>query len=106
MVVSSVVSGLLGGLFCGDLVADRGVDVKGSDLWFGLDKVSQGIVDLLILFALILLSILLFVPKAQSQNAIGVGVRDQHNLVDEAALLFQNRHGFLIDDVGKLLRFP
>ena len=96
----------LGGLFCRDLVADRGVDVKGSDLGLGLEKVSQGIVNLLILFALILLSILLFVPKAQSQNAIGVGVRDEHNLVDEATLFFQNRHAFFIDDVGKLLRFP
>jgi len=65
------------------------MDVKGSDLGFGLEKVPQGIVDLLILFALILLSILLFVPKTQSQNAIGVGVRDEHNLVDEAALLFR-----------------
>ena len=87
-------------------MADRGVDVKGSDLGFGLEKVSQGIVDLLILFSLILFSILLFVPKAQSQNAIGVGVRDEHNLVDETALPFQNRHASFIDDVGKLLRFP
>src|SRR5712671_5087366 len=57
------------------------MDVKGSDLGFGLEKVPQGIVDLLILFALILLSILLFVPKTQSQNAIGVAVRDEHSTV-------------------------
>lgn len=59
-----------------------------------------------LLFALIFLGILPLVPKAESQNAIGLARRNEHNLVHEAALLFQDRHRFLIDGFGKLLRFP
>src|SRR5579864_7324666 len=80
--------------------------VKGTNLGFGLEEVPNRIVDLLILFALIFLGILFFVPKAQSQNAIRVAGRNEHNLVDEAVLLLQYRHRSLINGVGKLLRFP
>jgi hypothetical protein len=53
-------------------VGGGGVDIKGANVGFGLEKVPQRVVNLLVLFALIFLGILLLVPKAQSQNAIGV----------------------------------
>ena len=80
------------------------MNVEGPDLGLGLKEVPHGIVDLLILLMLVSLSIFLFVPKAQSQNAIGIGVRDEHNLVNEAVLLLQNWHRFFIDGVCKLFR--
>src|SRR2546426_11710318 len=94
-----------GGSFCSNFVGNGSMNVKGPDLGLGLKEVPYSIVDLLILFMLISLSIFLFVPKAQGQNAIGVGVRDEHNLVHESVLLLQNWHRFFIDGVCKVLRF-
>ncbi len=80
--------------------------VKGANLGFCLKEVPHRIVDLLVLFALIFLGILSLVPKAQSQNLIRLSGRNQHDLVHEASLFFQDRHRSVIDGVGKVLRFP
>src|SRR5712691_4468596 len=93
-----------GSFRCIHLVGGRAVNVERANHGFGLEEMPQGVVDLLVLLAVILLGILPCVPKAESQNLIALRVRDEHNLVDEAALLFQNRHCFFIDSVGEFFR--
>ena len=63
--------------------------VERANHGFGLKVVPQRVVDLLVLLAVILLGILPCVPKAESQNLIALRVRDEHDLVDEAALFFR-----------------
>src|SRR5438552_8994512 len=93
-----------GSFLCSNLVGGRAVNVERANHGFGLKVVPQRVVDLLVLLAVILLGILLCVPKAESQNLIALRVRDEHNLVDEAALFFQNRHCFFIDGFGEFFR--
>jgi hypothetical protein len=72
--------------------------VVRSNLRSCLKKVAQRIVECLILFTLILLGILLSIPKAQSQDPIGLRMRNQHDLVGKAVLFIRNRQCFFIDE--------
>ena len=75
------------------------MDVERSDDWFGLEQVFQHFMDLGVLRPMVAFGILSGIPEAQSQYAILFRVRDENNLVHEATLFFQDRHGFFIDGV-------
>ena len=62
--------------------------VKRANLGFRFEEMPQRIVNLLVLFALIFFGILSLVPKAQSQNLIGLSRRNEHDLIHETALVF------------------
>ena len=49
----------------------RSVDVKRSDIWFGLKQVFQHFMDLGILLLVVAVGILYAVPEAQAQNRVG-----------------------------------
>src|SRR5207247_10614992 len=94
-----------GGFVSGDLMGDRAVHVEGADHGFGIEEVPKRFIDLRVLLAMILFGVSSFVPETQSQNVIGFRVRDEHNLVHEALLFFQDWYRSFIDGFCQFFRF-
>src|SRR5439155_9868923 len=94
-----------GGFVSGDLMGDRAVHVEGANHGFGIEEVPKRFMDLRVLLAMILFGIPSFVPETQSQNVIGFRVRDEHNLVHEALLFFQDWYCSFIDGFCQFFRF-
>src|SRR5207244_11179121 len=68
-------------------------------------EVPKRFMDLRVLLAMILFGVSSFVPETQSQNVIGFRVRDEHNLVHEALLFFQDWYRSFIDGFCQFFRF-
>src|SRR5205823_4486174 len=64
------------------------MDIKGTDDGLGVDQVLQLLAHGIVLLPMIPLGVFPGFPKAQSQHAIALRVRDEHDLIHKACLLF------------------
>src|SRR5256885_6277804 len=94
-----------GSFSCGYLVTNICIHVKGSNHRFPFEQVPHRILDLRKLLAMIQLGVLLGIPKADAQNPLGLCIRDEHDLVDKAALSFQDWNNFLVDTACEFFGF-
>jgi hypothetical protein len=89
---------VLRGLPQSDLVTGEGFHVKGLDLGGGLQHGPQYFFDLWILFPPVQFGILWILPEAHSQDTIGFSGGNQHDLIHEPRLLFENRQNLFAED--------
>jgi hypothetical protein len=82
------------------------VYVKGANLEFCLKEGPFHVVNLLVLFFPIFLSILSLVPKAQGQNLVRLSSRNEHDLIYKASLFFQDRHALSLMVFATSCDFP
>src|SRR5712691_9312096 len=80
-----------------------GIHLEGPNYRFGLKQVLEHVMDLGILLLAVTFRVVLPVPKAESQDLIGVSVRNQNSLVHESRLLFENGQNLVVNGVAEVL---
>src|ERR1700722_19728658 len=96
----------LGGLFaCSNLVAGKGINVEGSGYRGTLHQVGDQFIDFWELFMRVALCIFLVIPKAQCEDLVRLGVRNENDLIHETSLAFQDWQDFLLNGFGELSCF-
>src|SRR6476646_870764 len=89
-----------------DLVDRGGFHLEGAHLRSAFDQVADDIGDTVELFTLICVCMLFRLPKADSENAIGVFVGDQSNFVGNPGWLFRMVRIFSFTVRVRSLAFP
>src|SRR5215831_18405775 len=87
-----------------NLVESGLFQVKGLNLGRALDLVANHLIDRGKAFPVVPFGIFLCFPEAQSQQALGILLGDQNNLVNESGLTLQEREDSIVDGTGKLPR--
>ena len=60
------------------------MDIKGTDDGFGVDQVLQLLAHGIVLLLMIPIGVFPGFPKTQSEHAIALSVRDEHDLIHKA----------------------
>src|SRR6476661_3979913 len=98
---------LQSGCSSGSDLLDRGAfHLEGAHLRSAFDQVADNIGDPVELFTLICVCMLFRLPKADSENAIGVFVGDQSDFVEESRLTLQDSEDFIIHCASEVSGFP
>src|SRR5215472_15451972 len=87
-----------------NLVESGLFQVKGLNLGRALDLVANHLIDRGKAFPVVPFGVFLCFPEAQSQQALGILLGDQNNLVNESGLTLQEREDSIVDGTGKLPR--
>src|SRR5438874_3502644 len=82
------------------------MDIKGTDDGLGVDQVLQLLAHGIVLLLMIPIGVFPGFPKAQSQHAIALRVRDEHDLIHKACLLFSMGTTCSLMALDRSLDFP
>src|SRR5438876_3955766 len=82
------------------------MDIKGTDDGLGVDQVLQLLAHGIVLLPMIPLGVFPGFLKAQSQYAIALRVRDEHDLIHKACLLFSMGTTCSLMALDRSLDFP